>query len=181
MGLARRRHAGSENPRLSVLGCELNSPQRFYYLVWPLAATASARFHANLLRSRNGLAGTCAMRRRPPPCNQHPSAQVRIFVLAPCLALAGSLFAHYVSFVSVAASAGPGIISDGRPPAPRPSSAPCSAPVHHAHAERANRFGDIHAVLFAVLVAAVIFLPDGLGARLGAWHGCAPADSGLSR
>ena len=127
-------------PRLSMLGYELNSPQRFYYLAWPLAA-ALLWFHANLLRSRNGLAMR-AMRDAPAAAAvlgiNVRTLKVRIFVLSAVLGgaktIIGTVFgALFITLVPNALS----------------------------------RFGDIHAVLFAAcLVAAVMFLPDGFGGAL---------------
>jgi branched-chain amino acid transport system permease protein len=161
-------------PRLSMLGYELNSPQRFYYLVWPLAA-ALLWFHANLLRSRNGLAMR-AMRDAPGAAAvlgiNIRALKVRIFVLSAVLgSLAGSLFAHYVSFVSVDSFGVDRAINflllavlGG---AKTIIGTVLGALFVTLMPNALSRFGDIHAVLFAAcLVAAVIFLPDGLGGAL---------------
>lgn len=167
-------------PRLSLLGYELNSPQRFYYLVWPVAA-ALLWFHANLLRARNGLAMR-AMRDAPAAAavlgiNTH-LMKVRIFVLSAVLgSLAGSLFSHYVSFVS-ADSFGVDRAINFLLLAVLGGAQTIIGPVLGALfitllPNLLSRFGDIHAVLFAVcLIAAVIFLPQGFGgtfARLIGW------------
>jgi branched-chain amino acid transport system permease protein len=161
-------------PRLSMLGYELNSPQRFYYLVWPLAA-ALLWFHANLLRSRNGLAMR-AMRDAPAAAAvlgiNVRTLKVRIFVLSAVLgSLAGSLFAHYVSFVSVD-SFGVDRAINFLLLAVLGGAKTIVGTVFGAlfitlMPNALSRFGDIHAVLFAAcLVAAVIFLPDGFGGAL---------------
>jgi branched-chain amino acid transport system permease protein len=161
-------------PRLSMLGYELNSPQRFYYLVWPLAA-ALLWFHANLLRSRNGLAMR-AMRDAPAAAAvlgiNIRALKVRIFVLSAVLgSLAGSLFAHYVSFVSVDSFGVDRAINflllavlGG---AKTIVGTVLGALFITLMPNALSRFGDIHAVLFAAcLVAAVIFLPEGFGGAL---------------
>ncbi len=161
-------------PRLSMFGFELNSPQRFYYLVWPLAA-ALLWFHANLLRSRNGLAMR-AMRDAPAAAAvlgiNIRALKVRIFVLSAVLgSLAGSLFAHYVSFVSVDSFGVDRAINflllavlGG---AKTIIGTVLGALFITLMPNALSRFGDIHAVLFAAcLIAAVIFLPDGFGGAL---------------
>lgn len=161
-------------PRLSMLGYELNSPQRFYYLVWPVAA-ALLWFHAKLLRSRNGLAMR-AMRDAPAAAAvlgiNIRALKVRIFVLSAVLgSLAGSLFAHYVSFVSVDSFGVDRAINflllavlGG---AKTIVGTVLGALFITLMPNALSRFGDIHAVLFAAcLVAAVIFLPDGFGGAL---------------
>lgn len=158
-------------PRLTLFGFQLNSPQRFYYLVWPVAA-ALLWFHANLLRSRNGLA-IRAMRDAPAAAAvlgvNNRLLKVRMFVLSAVLgSLAGSLFAHYVSFVSVDSFGVDRAISflllailGG---AKTIVGTVLGALFVTVTPNLLSRFGDIHAVLFAVcLIAAVIFLPEGFG------------------
>lgn len=161
-------------PRLSFAGYELNSPQRFYYLVWPIAA-ALLWFHANLLRSRNGLAMR-AMRDAPAAASvlgvNIRFLKVRMFVLSAVLgSLAGSLFAHYVSFVSVDSFGVDrainflllAVLGGAQTIVGTVLGALFITMVPNA----LSRFGDIHAVLFAAcLIAAVIFLPDGFGGAI---------------
>jgi len=159
---------------LSFMGYELNSPQRFYYLVWPIAA-ALLWFHANLLRSRNGLAMR-AMRDAPAAAAvlgvNIRFLKVRMFVLSAVLgSLAGSLFAHYVSFVSVDSFGVDrainflllAVLGGAKTIVGTVLGALFITIVPNA----LSRFGDIHAVLFAAcLIAAVIFLPDGFGGAI---------------
>jgi branched-chain amino acid transport system permease protein len=161
-------------PPLSLMGYELNSPQRFYYLVWPIAA-ALLWFHANLLRSRNGLAMR-AMRDAPAAAAvlgvNIRFLKVRMFVLSAVLgSLAGSLFAHYVSFVSVDSFGVDrainflllAVLGGAKTIVGTVLGALFITIVPNA----LSRFGDIHAVLFAAcLIAAVIFLPDGFGGAI---------------
>ena len=164
-------------PKLNLFGWELNTPQRFYYLVWPVAILVMWLKY-NLTHSRNGLAMR-AMRDAPDAAavagvDIRP-LKVRMFVLSAVLgSLAGSLFAHYVGFISVDSF---GI--------DRSISFLLLAVLGGVHTtwgpalgalfvtlvpEILSRFGEIHAVLFAVtLVIAVIFLPQGLGGAIEQW------------
>lgn len=161
-------------PKLRVLSWDLNTPQRFYYLVWPIAALVMWLKY-NLTHSRNGLAMR-AMRDAPDAAavagvEIHP-LKVQMFMLSAVLgSLAGSLFAHYVGFISVDSF---GI--------DRSISFLLLAVLGGVHTtwgpalgalfvtlvpELLSRFGEIHAVLFAVtLVVAVVYLPQGLGGAI---------------
>jgi branched-chain amino acid transport system permease protein len=161
-------------PALSLLGFELNSPQRFYYLVWPLAV-AAVLMHASLLHSRTGLAMR-AMRDAPAAAavlgvDVHV-LKVKIFVLSAVLgALSGSLFAHYVSFVSVDSFGVDRAINflllavlGG---AQSVWGVVLGALFITITPRLLSGFGDIHAMLFAaLLIAAVVFLPEGFGGAL---------------
>jgi branched-chain amino acid transport system permease protein len=161
-------------PYLSVFGFAFNSPQRFYYLIWPVALLM-LWLHANLLHSRNGFAMR-AMRDAPAAAlvlgvDTH-ALKVKIFVLSAALgALAGSLFAHYVSFVSVDSFGVDrainflllAVLGGARTIVGTVFGALFITVMPHV----LSRFGDIHAVLFAAcLIAAVIFLPEGFGGAL---------------
>ncbi len=164
-------------PKLSLFGWELNTPQRFYYLVWPVAIFVMWLKY-NLTHSRNGLAMR-AMRDAPDAAavagvDIHP-LKVRMFVLSAMLgSVAGSLFAHYVGFISVDSFgidrsinflllAVLGGVHTTWGPA-------LGALFVTLVPELLSRFGEIHAVLFAVtLVIAVIFLPQGLGGAIDQW------------
>ena len=161
-------------PKLALLGFEFNSPLRFYYLVWIIAGLLiwSQR---NLLRSRNGLA-MMAMRDSPEAAASlgitlH-TLRVRMFVLSAVLgALAGSLLAHYVSFVSVDSFA-----------IDRAVTFLLLAVLGGVHTvwgaalgalfvtlvpEWLSKIGEFHQVLFAItLIAVVIFVPEGIGGAL---------------
>ncbi|MDO9413894.1 MAG: branched-chain amino acid ABC transporter permease [Pseudolabrys sp.] len=91
-------------PTLSLFGFELNTPQRYYYFVWAIFLVAIWLSH-NLVTGRAGLAMR-AMRDAPPAAealavDMH-ALKTKIFVLCAVLgSLAGSLFAHYATYVSV--------------------------------------------------------------------------------
>jgi len=161
-------------PHLNLFGFMLNSPQRFYYLVWPVAALLLL-LHHNLLRSRTGLAMR-AMRDAPAAAAvlgvDNHILKVKVFVLSAVLgALAGSLFAHYVSFVSVDSFGVDRAINflllavlGG---AQTMIGTVLGALFITIMPRALSQFGDIHAVLFAAcLIAAVIFLPGGFGGAL---------------
>ncbi len=158
-------------PKLSLLGWNLNTPQRFYYLVWPIAVLVMWLKH-NLTHSRNGLAMR-AMRDAPDAAAvagvEIHALKVKMFMLSAILgSLAGSLFAHYVGFVSVDSFGVDRSISflllavlGGVHTSWGPA---LGAIFVTLVPEALSRFGEIHSVLFAVtLVIAVIFLPHGLG------------------
>ena len=170
-------------PRLSLFGYSLATPQQFYYFVWPVVAVVFA-LHYALLRSRHGFAMR-AMRDAPAAALAlgvpvH-TLKVKVFVLSAVLgSFAGSLFAHYVTFVSpdsfgvgkainfllIAVLGGAQTIAGTVLGALFVTVAP----------NVLTRFGEIHALLFAILlVAVVIFLPEGFGGLIRrlwrrAWH-----------
>jgi branched-chain amino acid transport system permease protein len=164
-------------PPLSFFGVALNSPQRFYYLVWP-AAVLLLYLHWNLLHSRTGFAMR-AMRDAPAAASvlglDIHALKVKVFVLSALLgALAGSLFAHYVSFVSVDSFGVDrainflllAVLGGAKTIAGTVLGALFVTVMPHA----LSGFGDIHAVLFALfLILAVIFLPEGFGGALAGW------------
>jgi branched-chain amino acid transport system permease protein len=158
-------------PKLSLFGWQLSTPQRFYYFVWPIAILVMW-LNYNLTHSRNGLAMR-AMRDAPEAAavagvEIHP-LKVQMFMLSAILgSLAGSLFAHYVGFISVDSFgvdrsinflllAVLGGVHTTWGPA-------LGALFVTLVPELLSRFGEIHAVLFAVaLVIAVVYLPQGFG------------------
>lgn len=161
-------------PKLSIVGFTLNTPQRFYYLVWPLALLL-LWMHANLLRSPTGYA-IRAMRDAPAAASvlavPIATLKVKMFMLSAALgALAGSLYAHYVSFVSVD-SFGVDRAVSFLLIAVLGGARTIYGPVLGALFVTIlpfvlSRFGDAHALLFAVLlILAVIFLPEGFGGLL---------------
>jgi len=91
-------------PHLDILGFTLNTPIRYYYFVWFVLLLLLLLSH-NLATGRAGLAMR-AMRDSPPAAealavDMH-ALQTKIFVLCAILgSLAGSLFAHYATYVSV--------------------------------------------------------------------------------
>lgn len=91
-------------PKIGIGGYLLDTPVRFYYFVWPVAL-ACFWLVANIARGRAGLAMR-AMRDSPEAAQVMAvdSARLRtkLFVLSAVLgSLAGSLFAHYVGYISV--------------------------------------------------------------------------------
>lgn len=161
-------------PSLNFFGFSLNTPQRFYYLVWP-AAVFVLWLHHNLLGSRNGFA-IRAMRDAPAAAQvlgiDTHVLKVKMFVLSAVLgALAGSLFAHYVTFVSVDSFGVDRAINflllavlGG---AQTLFGTVLGALFIATMPNLLSRFGDIHGVLFAAcLILAVIFLPEGFGGAL---------------
>jgi branched-chain amino acid transport system permease protein len=158
-------------PKLNFAGWEFKTPQRFYYLVWPVAGLLIWLQH-NLARSRNGLAMR-AMRDSPEAAAvmavEIHTLKVRMFILSAVLgSIAGSLFAHYVGFVSVDSFAMDKSISflllavlGGVHTVWGPV---LGALFITLMPELMSKFGDIHAFLFAVtLIVSVIFLPEGIG------------------
>ncbi len=161
-------------PKLSLFDWQLNTPQRFYYFVWPIAVLVMW-LNYNLTHSRNGLAMR-AMRDAPDAAavsgvEIHP-LKVQMFMLSAILgSLAGSLFAHYVGFISVDSFgvdrsinflllAVLGGVHTTWGPA-------LGALFVTLVPELLSRFGEIHAVLFAVaLVIAVVYLPQGFGGMI---------------
>lgn len=157
-------------PPLSIAGFAFNSPFRFYYLVWAIVL-ALLLLANNLVRGRPGLAMR-AMRDSGPAAevmavNIH-AMRTKIFVLSAGLgALAGSLFAHYSTYVSVESFtvqrsiifllipviAGARSVWGIIPGALFITLIP----------ELLAGFGDAHQMLFGImLVLVVIFIPDGL-------------------
>jgi branched-chain amino acid transport system permease protein len=161
-------------PHLDLFGFVLNTPQRFYYLVWPLAVLLLL-LHWNLLHSRTGFA-LRAMRDAPAAASvlgvDNHRLKVKVFVLSAMLgALAGSLFAHYVSFVSVDSfdvdRAINFLLLAVLGGAKTIAGVVLGALFITIMPRVLSQFGDIHAVLFACcLIAAVIFLPEGFGGAL---------------
>lgn len=164
-------------PHIDLFGLVLNSPQRYYLFVWPIAV-ALLWLHHNLVHSRNGLA-LRAMRDAPEAAlvlavDTH-KLKVQMFVLSAMLgSLAGSLFAHYVTFVSVDSFA-----------IDRAISFLLLAVLGGVYTvwgcvigalfitimpQWLSKLGDIHAFVFAAaLIATVILLPEGFGGALQKW------------
>jgi branched-chain amino acid transport system permease protein len=161
-------------PKLSLFGFELRTPQRFYYFVWPVAVLV-LWLHANLLGARNGFAMR-AMRDAPEAAavlgvDTHV-LKVKIFVASAVLgSLGGSLFAHYVSFVSVDSFTVDraihflllAVLGGAKTIVGTVLGAAFVTVMPHW----LTGFGDFHPLLFAgCLIAAVMFLPDGFGGAL---------------
>jgi len=162
-------------PKLELFGFALDRPSRYYFLVWivAFACMATAR---NLVDSRTGLM-LRAMRDSSTAAAalsiDLQSLRTRIFVVCALFgAIAGSLFAHHVSFVSTqsftvdrsinfllipvigGATSIPGIVA--------------GALFITFLPEFLSKLGDIHQILFGLaLVGIVVLLPDGLMGALG--------------
>ncbi len=164
-------------PHIALSGFALDTPRRFYFLVWPIALLLMV-LHHNLLHSRNGLA-LRAMRDAPDAAavlgvDIH-KLKVQMFMLSAALgSLAGSLFAHYVTFVSVDSFAVDRAISflllavlGGVYTVWGPA---LGALFITILPQWLSRLGDIHAFVFAAaLIAAVILLPEGFGGAIRNW------------
>jgi branched-chain amino acid transport system permease protein len=164
-------------PRISLFGFELKTPQRFYYLVWVVAFGLIWLQH-NLVHSRNGIAMR-AMRDSPEAAAalgiNLQALKLRMFVTSAVVgSLAGSLFAHYSTFVSpdsfgvdravsfllLAVLGGVQTVWGAAFGALFVTMLP----------ELLSRLGDFHQVLFALcLIATVIFLPEGFGGAIERW------------
>lgn len=91
-------------PKLRLLGLELSTPQRYHYFIWPVVVLL-LWLARNLVQSRPGLAMR-AMRDAAPAAevlavDMHGLKTAMFIICAVLGSIAGSLFAHYVSFVSV--------------------------------------------------------------------------------
>jgi branched-chain amino acid transport system permease protein len=169
-------------PRIAPFGFAFDTPLRFYFLVWPIAALLLL-LHHNLLHSRNGLA-LRAMRDSPEAAAvlglEIHKLKVQMFVLSAALgSAAGSLFAHYVTFVSVDSFAVDrainflllavlgGVYTVWGPV--------LGALFITILPQWLSRLGDIHAFVFAAaLIAAVILLPEGFGGAIRNWWRARP-------
>lgn len=160
--------------RISLFGFTLSTPQRFYYFIWIVAALVFW-LYGNLLHSRAGFAMR-AMRDAPAAAmvlgiDVH-LLKVQVFVLSALAgSLAGSLFASYVTFVSVDSFGIDRAVSFLLVAVVGGVQTIVGAVFGAAFITIApnllSRLGDIHALIYAlVLVLAVIFLPQGVGGFL---------------
>jgi branched-chain amino acid transport system permease protein len=91
-------------PKISVFGFAFDSPIRFHYLVWPLAILCFWLV-SNIPAGRPGLAMR-AMRDSPEAAQvmavDIATLRTKLFVLSALLgSLSGTLFAHYIGYISV--------------------------------------------------------------------------------
>lgn len=160
--------------RISLFGFVLNTPQRFYYFVWIVAGLVFW-LYANLLKSRAGFAMR-AMRDAPSAAmvlgvDVH-RLKVQVFVMSAVVgSLAGSLFASYVTFVSVDSFGIDRAVSFLLVAVVGGAQTILGSVFGAAFITLApnllSKLGDIHALVYAgVLVLAVIFLPQGIGGFL---------------
>ncbi len=164
-------------PFIELFGFAFDTPTRFYFLVWPIALIL-LMLHHNLLHSRAGLA-LRAMRDEADAAAvlgiEIHRLKVQMFMLSAALgSVAGSLFAHYVTFISVDSFAIDRAISFLLL-AVLGGVYTIWGPVLGALfitilPQWLSRLGDIHAFVFAAaLVAAVILLPEGFGGAATSW------------
>lgn len=90
-------------PHVSVLGYTLVSTEEYFYLIWGLV-TVVMFFSINLIKSRTGRA-LRAIHDSELACNAMglnvTAIKIKVFILSAVYAsLAGSLYAHYVTFIS---------------------------------------------------------------------------------
>jgi branched-chain amino acid transport system permease protein len=160
--------------RISLFGFVLNTPQRFYYFVWIVAGLVFW-LYANLLKSRAGFAMR-AMRDAPSAAmvlgvDVH-RLKVQVFVMSALVgSLAGSLYASYVTFVSVDSFGIDRAVSFLLVAVVGGAQTILGSVFGAAFITLApnllSKLGDIHALVYAgVLVLAVIFLPQGIGGFL---------------
>jgi branched-chain amino acid transport system permease protein len=160
--------------QISFFGCVLNTPQRFYYLAWIVVGIVFW-LYSNLLDSRAGCAMR-AMRDRPDAAmvlgiDIH-RLKVKVFVLSAMVgSLAGSLFASYVTFVSVDSFGIERAVSFLLIAVVGGAQTIIGTIFGAAFVTLApnllSRLGDVHPLLFALaLVLTVIFLPQGIGGFL---------------
>jgi branched-chain amino acid transport system permease protein len=160
--------------QISLLGCVLNTPQRFYYFAWIVVGIVFW-LYSNLLDSRSGYAMR-AMRDRPDAAMvlgiEIHQLKVKVFVLSAMVgSLAGSLFASYVTFVSVDSFGIDRAVSFLLIAVVGGAQTIIGTIFGAAFVTLApnllSRLGDVHPLLFALaLVLAVIFLPQGIGGFL---------------
>jgi branched-chain amino acid transport system permease protein len=161
-------------PPVSIVGLRLRTPQAFYWFLWPVVAVI-LKGHYNLLNSMTGVSMR-AMRDAPSAAAVIgvgvERLKVKVFVLSAVLgAFAGSLFAHYVSFVSVdsfgldraIAFLVIAVLGGARTIA----GTILGSLFVVATPDVLSRFGDVHPLLFAaLLIVSVMFMPGGFGGML---------------
>lgn len=157
-------------PKLTLGLFALDTPTKFYFLVWPLAVLCVLAMRS-LMTSRIGLAMQ-AMRDAPEAAMvmSIDIGQLRLwmFVISSGLgSIAGSLFAHYVGFVNVDSFGVDRSVFFLLVPVLGGAAAPAGVLIGALFVglvpEALSLFGDIHRVLFGLaLVGAVVFFPAGL-------------------
>lgn len=157
-------------PKLSLFGFAFDTPERVYYLVWPIALLVLI-LADNLVRGRPGLAMR-AMRDAAPAAevlgvDMHVLKTAMFVICAMLGSLAGSLFAHYVSYISVQSFTVERSIAFLLIPVVAGSTSIWGTILGALFVvfvpELLSGFGDIHQVLFGLaLVLVVTLLPEGL-------------------
>lgn len=157
-------------PKLDVFGFRLDTPGRYYYLAWSVAFVCMLLV-GNLIASRTGL-----MLRAMRDSSEAAASlgidmqwlRTRVFMLSALLgSVAGSLFAHYVSFTSVQSFTVDKSIGFLLIPVLGGVRSlwgvVLGALFVTVMPELLSRIGDIHQILFGLaLVAVVVLLPEGL-------------------
>lgn len=171
-------------PSLSVFGFALNTPDRFFYFIWAVVAIAMV-LASNLVGGRPGLAMR-AMRDAPPAAQslgvEIPKLQLSIFVISGLLgSVAGSLFAHYVTFISVHSFSVERSILFLLVPIIAGATSVFGLVVGALFVvlvpELLSHLGDLHHLLFGVaLVLVVVFMPRGVVGTLS--HLVSPQQKG---
>lgn len=162
-------------PKPSLFGWALDNALKYYYLIWLVALAVTWMTH-NLIRGRTGLllrAGRDSAEAAVSLGIRLRAMRTGVFVLCALLgSLAGSLFAHHASFVSVD-SFGLNkslifllvpVLGGVRSPA-----GVLTGAVFVSFAPYLlSRLGDVHQVLFGLMmIAVVVLLPNGLVGLLG--------------
>jgi branched-chain amino acid transport system permease protein len=157
-------------PSLSFFGIALDTPARFFYFIW-LVVAGALLLASNLVSSRVGLAMR-AMRDAPPAAEglgiDIPRLQLAMFVICGILgSVAGSLFAHYVTFISVQSFSVERSILFLLVPIIAGSTTVVGLVVGALFVvfipELLSPLGDLHHTLFGVaLVLVVVFMPRGV-------------------
>jgi len=158
-------------PRPAPFGLAIDTSQKYYYLVWLVAAAATWVVN-NLIRGRTGLllrAGRDSAEASISLGIRLRGMRTAVFAASALLgSLAGSLFAHFTGFVSVD-SFGLAksltfllvpVLGGMRSTAGMLAGALFVAFVPHF----LGRLGDVHQVLFGLtMILVVVLLPNGLG------------------
>ncbi|SDH85450.1 branched-chain amino acid ABC transporter permease [Variovorax sp. OV700] len=164
-------------PKLTLFGRATDSAESFYYVVW-IAAFVATWVANNLIRGRAGLllragrdSGDAAVSLGVPL----RAMRTAVFVLCALLgSLAGSLFAHYASFVSVDSFGLSKSLLFLLVPVLGGMRSPAGMLVGAVFVSFApyylSRLGDAHQMLFGlVMIAVVVLLPQGLGGLIPMW------------
>jgi|SRR5215475_13037273 len=157
-------------PKLHFFGVSLDTPTKFYYLAWGIALVGMI-LSVNLTNSRTGLM-LRAMRDSSEAATSLGVGlqwlRTRVFILSALFgSLAGNLFAHYTSFVSVQSftveKSFTFLLISVLGGARSPWGAAIGAIFITIAPEYLSRLGDFHQILFGLaLVGIVVFLPYGL-------------------
>lgn len=164
-------------PELGAFGWALSEPRDFYYFGWVVALALMLLAH-NLVTSRSGLAMR-ALRDHPAAAEmlgvEIASLRLKMFMFSAVLgALAGSLYAHYSSYISVESfdvDEALIFVLIAVLGGARQVWGPAVGAVFITVApEVLSDFGDFHQVLFGiVLVLVIVVVPDGLAGTVSRW------------